>query len=639
LTNLAHLDWLGAKVAPPAQDGHTTYGLADNPDVGVLWTYADHNADGSFHRVGGGTYDASANTYGQGAYNADDMARASVVYLRHWQQTGSASSEASARALLRGLTYLQTDSGPDAGNVVLWMQPDGTLHPSADPKDSPDPSDSDASYWLARTIWALGEGYADFKGKDPGFAGFLRQRLDLAVTALDREVLDRYNQYLDIDGTRTPAWLISDGADASSEAVLGLAAYVRAGGTTDARQALGRFSEGIADLSGGSATSWPYGALRPWALSLSDWHAWAAQMPSALAVASRVLGDKTLADAAARDSFTFDPWLLTSGGPDNGRLPTRADGSQIAYGVDSRVEGLLATGDATHSPAADDLAGLTAAWFFGANAAGQPMYDPSTGVTFDGISPDGTVNHNSGAESTIHGLLTMLALDAHPAVARLARTATVTDRVGTTTLQAEDAALGGGAQAVNPSSTWTGESQYGGTGYAALGDGGTATFTVPSGPAARVVPVVDLRPGSSAVTSFAAGGTGLGQVRSGAIGAQGDSPAPGALLPRTLGGVAPAGTTQLTATTHAQGTDQAMLDAVMLEPLVSRLVLSGNGHGAALLRSAADSDQRTDVTVPGSGSAVVDVYNGDGTLVSSSHRSGAAVPVDVVAGGFTLVHR
>jgi len=44
------------------------------------------------------------------------------------------------------------------------------------------------------------------------------------------------------------------------------------------------------------------------------------------------------------------------------------------------------------------------------------MYDPATGRTFDGINPDGSVNRNSGAESTIHGLLSMLALDAHPAV-------------------------------------------------------------------------------------------------------------------------------------------------------------------------------------------------------------------------------
>ena len=108
------------------------------------------------------------------------------------------------------------------------------------------------------------------------------------------------------------------------------------------------------------------------------------------------------------------------GGPDNGRFPTRVDGTQIAYGVDSRVQSLIATGGG-----ADQLAGIVAAWFFGANASGQPAYDPSTGVTVDGIAADGTVNHNSGAESTIHGLLTMLALDAHPAARRIAQTAHV----------------------------------------------------------------------------------------------------------------------------------------------------------------------------------------------------------------------
>ena len=70
------------------------------------------------------------------------------------------------------------------------------------------------------------------------------------------------------------------------------------------------------------------------------------------------------------------------------------------------------------------------------------MYDPATGRTFDGISADGEVNHNSGAESTIHGLLSMLALDAHPRVAEIARTAdgSPTGRARVT-LEAEDGTL------------------------------------------------------------------------------------------------------------------------------------------------------------------------------------------------------
>jgi hypothetical protein len=642
LTNLAHLDFLRDQVRPTPLAGHTTYQLAQRPFVGVLWTYAELQPGGGYRRVGGGSYDPATNTYGQGAFNADDVARAAVVYLRHWQATGSASSRLAAAELLRGLTYLQTASGPNAGNVVLWMQPDGTLHPSADPVEQPDPSDSGPSYWLARTTWALGEGYAAFRRQDPAFARFLAERMNLAVAALDRQVLDRYGQYLQIDGQRAPAWLVVDGADASAEAVLGLSAYVAAGGSGPARTALTRLGDGIALLADGDAGHWPYGAVRPWALSRSDWHAWGSQMPAALAAAGGTLHRPDLVRAAVTDSGTFDPWLITSGGPDNGRLPTPVDRSQIAYGVDSRIESLLATSAVTGAQGLRRLAGIIAAWFFGANPAGVPAYDPTTGRTVDGISPDGAVNQNAGAESTIHGLLAMLALDAAPDVARLARTATVTGRSGSSVVQAEDAVLSGGAVAVVPPSLWTGESQYGGSGYAALGDGGTVTFTVPVSGPRMLVPVLDLQPGSSAVTTFRSGATVLGQVRSADVGPQGDSPAPGALLPVDLGVTIPAGATQVTASTAASGGNAAVLDSLVLEPVVSNYVLGGAGHGTALLRNASQVRQRSAVVVPGAGAARVELYDGSAmlraTMLSAPDRAGA-VPVDLLPGGFSVVRR
>ena len=67
---------------------------------------------------------------------------------RRWSTCGTGrqpertSSRQTAYQLLRALTYLQTADGPNAGNVVLWMQPDGTLNPSAEPVELPDPSDS-----------------------------------------------------------------------------------------------------------------------------------------------------------------------------------------------------------------------------------------------------------------------------------------------------------------------------------------------------------------------------------------------------------------------------------------------------------------------------------------------------------------
>jgi hypothetical protein len=361
-------------------------------------------------------------------------------------------------------------------------------------------------------------------------------------------------------------------------------------------------------------------------------------MPAALARASAALGDRRLVGAAVSDSFTFDPWLLTSGGPDNGRMPTRGDASQIAYGADSRLQSLVATAETAHRRAARPLAGIVAAWYFGANPAGEAMYDPATGRTFDGISGGGEINRNSGAESTIHGLLSMLVLDDNPDIARLARTADIAARSGTRTVEAEGAALSGAASAVTPESLWTGESLFGGTGYAELGDGGSATFDLPAHDRSLVLPVLDLRPGSAAVTTFRAGGRGLGSVASGDVGAQGDSPAPGALLPRTLPDRLSDRTSRLTATTTTGG-GPAVLDAVMLEPLVSRLVLSGDGHGTALLRSASGAAEQARVRVPGEGPARVSAYDGRGRRVGTDHTNAASVSVRVPAGGFVLVRR
>ena len=265
LTNLDHLDWLSDPVTPPDAGGPHDLpaggGAVDRRRCGPTPSRTPTAATATSAAA---PTTRTTDTWGQGAFNADDMTRAAVVYLRHWQDTGAEASRDAAYEMLRGVTYLQTATGPYAGNVVLWMQPDGTLNPSAEPVELPDPSDSDASYWVARTIWALGEGYAAFADADPEFAAFLRDRLELSIDAVDRQVLDAYGDHLDIDGQRTPAWLIADGADATAEAVLGLVGVRRrrrlGEGTHGPRQAQPRASP---RSSGGDAQTWPFGRHPP----------------------------------------------------------------------------------------------------------------------------------------------------------------------------------------------------------------------------------------------------------------------------------------------------------------------------------------------------------------------------------------
>src|SRR5262249_14957291 len=141
-----------------------------------------------------------------------------------------------------------------------------------------------------------------------------------------------------------------------------------------------------------------------------------------------VRGGAALRQAALADAASFTPHLLVAGGPDNGWVPAPADRVQIPYGAHSPVEALLAVATRLDRTGLVELAGIAATWFSGNNPARVPVYDPSTGRTADGIDVPGVVNRESGAESTVHGLLAMLALDANPVAAAIARTATVHDR-------------------------------------------------------------------------------------------------------------------------------------------------------------------------------------------------------------------
>ena len=69
--------------------------------------------------------------------------------------------------------------------------------------------------------------------------------------------------------------------------------------------------------------------------------------------------------------------------------PSPSDGTQIAYGADSRLQSLLGGRRRGAAPGLRRLAGIAASWYFGNNPAGAAMYDPATGVTFDGVSADG----------------------------------------------------------------------------------------------------------------------------------------------------------------------------------------------------------------------------------------------------------
>lgn len=627
LTNLAHLRFLLADVPVAETSTHTTYEIGARPVVRAPWTYADADGAGGYRRVGGGTRDAATGHWSQGAYNADDIARAAVVFLRDAVATGDPQSRDDARDVLRALAYLQTTSGENAGRVVLWQQEDGALNPSAIPVELPDPSDSGESYWLARSVWAFGEGYAVFRGADPGFASFLLDRLHLALDALGRESLSRAGQWVRSDGRDLPAWLIAGGADATAEAMLGLTAAAEAGDVRS-RAALETYGEAVAAMATDPGQGWPFGAVLPWTGSRGFWHAWGAAAPEALGRAGAVLGRQDWIAASVADAGRFTPQVLASGGPHNAWAPLPAE-AQIAYGAHGRVAGAVQAA-AVAGEGFRVLAGLAAGWFFGANTAGIPVYDPATGVTFDGVETDGRVNRNSGAESTIHGLLTMQLLDAHPDIAELATSITgLRAFSGLRAIDAESARLSPGCAVVRPDGgAWTGEGNLSGGAYVQVPAGESVEFDVtePGGILHGLVWRQAADVGEVEWEVFA-GDRLVWSTRNAAGGAgdRGLTEADGMLVPQRLGGDLPDGPVTVRCTSRGD----VRLDALLIQPRVATAVYATTTGSAVLYANATDADVRVDPLAPGSGRT----YAADGSQRGQAAQGGR---VRVRRGGFSI---
>ena len=324
----------------------------------------------------------------EGIASIDDAARAAVLYLRAFEETGDVRARDAARGLLQFVAAMEQGDG----EFLNFVDSAGL------PNRSAPSSRKSMSYWAARSIWALGEAQRVFGPRfSEGLEG-LGAPLDRAVTRMTRE----------IDAGR----LLGGSATATSEALLGLLALERVTHSPSRAALAERTAKLLVPLSGGNATRAPWGARVD--SPSASWHAWGTRSVSALAQASMVLGRPELLVAAKQEADALWSRFLLGG-----QFPAEiaADGStkwfpQIAYGVGPIAEGLLAIADATNDRRYAVMAGLTAAWLLGANPTGVAMYDARTGRTFDGIDgpASANVNRNSGAESTIESLLALQAV-------------------------------------------------------------------------------------------------------------------------------------------------------------------------------------------------------------------------------------
>jgi hypothetical protein len=340
----------------------------------------------------------------EGIACVDDAARAAVVTLRRFELTHDGSKLAEARSLLKFVAAMETDDG-EFYNFVLA---DHTINRTGKT------SYKSFGWWAVRGVWSMSLGYRVFKDIDTAFASRLKSGIVRTFPHIEA-LLKKYGEAKNTGQLRIPQWLVYDsGADASSELLLGLIEYYRVTHDSRVREYIKKLADGLMMMQDGDATTFPYGLHRSWE---TMWHMWGNGQTQALAIAGLLLNDSAMIRSAEREAQGFYSRLLIRGYMkelDIAHPDSNFNREQIAYGIRPIAVGLLRLYDATKDETYLKMAGLAASWLFGNNIAHQQMYDVESGRCFDGIMDSLTFNRNSGAESTIEALHTLVEIDRYP---------------------------------------------------------------------------------------------------------------------------------------------------------------------------------------------------------------------------------
>ena len=293
-------------------------------------------------------------------YCTDDMARVLVVTTREPESSGPVNGLAGKA--LQFLNDAQSYSGACRNRMDVagrWL-------------DEPTTDD----HW-GRCIWGLGTAVANSD------VSLVRK---LALIQFERAAKAR---------SRWPR--------AMAFAAVGAAEVLTAAPrNTAARKLLSDYARTV--VRGDDTSDWPWPEPR---LTYAN-----AILPEAMIAAGAALDD---ADLRQRGLDLLE-WLLARETVDGHLSPTPVAGRgpvDIRPAFDQQPIEISTLADACARAATFDARSLwaqgvrsAAAWFGGANDAGQPMWDSATGGGFDGLHADG-VNLNQGAESTLAVISTL----------------------------------------------------------------------------------------------------------------------------------------------------------------------------------------------------------------------------------------
>ena len=336
---------------------------------------------------------------GEGISCVDDVARALLVYLEHYELTGDTSSLDHARDAISFLAYTRQSDGTYAN----FVDDRGRLNLTGIT------SRPGINWWMARAMWGLAKALVVFESIDPGYARSISHLLAPSVDKLAQTVR------ASVRGSDPGSVIVGGGADVSAIFLMAISLLHTFEPDPELEQIATALALGLRSAQAGDAATPPYRAVMPNPGSPAVWTGWGSHGMEALAMAGIVFGRPEWVSWAAESAHALGSYLVAGPGSLAAQGPAPFRYPQIAYDQSPLVRGLAWLLEATGNPLYSDLAFLGASWLFGNNPAGEPMHHLASGRTFDGIDGDGwrlpgRINYSSGAESTIEGLSMLLAL-------------------------------------------------------------------------------------------------------------------------------------------------------------------------------------------------------------------------------------
>ena len=347
----------------------------------------------------------------EGIACVDDAARAAVVYLRHYELTHNVNSIAEAKSLLKFIMKMETDDGMFYNFIFAnhSINKEGKT------------SYKSFGWWASRGVWSMALGYRLMKGPYPEFASKLKSCIERTFPHID-SLAQSHGKSDMIGEFCVPKWLIFESAaDATSELLLGLIDYYRATNDKKVKLFIHDLSDGFKLMQDGDIRTFPYGLHRSWQ---TMWHMWGNGQTQVLASASKLFKENGMNQSAEKEAKGWYSRLLIEGfikEMDVSAPQQKIKYEQIAYGIRPMAVGLIRLYESKKDVKYLKMAGLAASWLFGNNVLHQQIYDPTTGRCFDGIKDSVTINKNSGAESTIEALYTIIELEQYPEVVKYLR--------------------------------------------------------------------------------------------------------------------------------------------------------------------------------------------------------------------------